>query len=349
MCFNSRVTSTIWDDIRGKWIIRVESDGVIKEDEADVLVNGSGILNKWRWPEIQGLQSFRGKLLHSASWDTTLDWTGKRVAIIGNGSSAIQILPKMQPTAGRIATYIRSPTWISASFAAELTPGGENFQYTADQKKNFRENPDDLLQLRKNIEHVFNQQFRTFLRDSPQQAGAYQEFKRNMEKRLNHDPSLCARLIPSWQVGCRRITPGEGYLEALRKPNVSTEFDPIEEVTETGIRTAKCTEEFDIIVCATGFDVSFSPSWELAGKDGIRLADQWRESPEAYFGICAPNMPNYFMFNGPNCPVGHGSLLAAMDSTAQWILRWCKKIATEHIKYASYPLLNIFSPASLDD
>ena len=332
MRFNSKVASTIWDDAKGKWNIKVECNGAIQEDEADVLVNGSGILNKWHWPEIQGIQSFQGKLVHSASWDQTLDWTNKRVAIIGNGSSAIQILPQMQSSAAKIVTYVRSATWIAANFAAEFTPDGKNFQYTEEQKKKLREDPEELFRLRKTIEHGFNKQFLTFLRHSPEQEAAYKSFRETMEKRLNYDPLLCEKLIPSWQVGCRRITPGDGYLEALQEPNASVQFNPIEEITEKGIRTSESMEEFDIIVCATGFNTTFSPSWDLAGKDGIRLADQWRENPEAYFGICAANMPNYFIFNGPNCPVGHGSLLAAMETTAEWVLRWCKKIAREDIK-----------------
>lgn len=221
----------------------------------------------------------------------TRPWIGQTSALqlSGNGSSAIQILPRIQPEAAKIVTYVRSATWISANFAAEFTPEGTNFQYTEDQKREFREDPEELLRLRKTVEHGFNQQFLTFLRDSRQQKAAYPEFKESMEKRLNHEPSLCEKLIPSWQVGCRRITPGDGYLEALQEPNVSVEFSPIDEITETGIRTSESAERFDIIVCATGFDVSFSPSWDLTGRDGIRLADQWRERPEAYFGICAPN------------------------------------------------------------
>ncbi|UPL03722.1 hypothetical protein LCI18_014656 [Fusarium solani-melongenae] len=261
-----------------KWKVEVNQNGTVIKDEADVLVNGSGILHKWRWPEIKGLDSFKGRRLHSAAWDTSLDWTGKRVAIIGN----------------------------------ELTPEGKNFQYTEEQRREFRENPEKLREMRKLIEHHFNQFFYALVVNTQQKAAA-KVFQDEMERRLNHDPNLCAKLIPDWKVGCRRLTPGEGYLEALQEPNV----------TETGIVAGNDSEEeFDILVCATGFDVSFTPFWEV-----------WRDDPEAYFGICAPNMPNYFIFNGPNCPVGHGSLLSVMDWTADYIMRWIKKISTGDIKY----------------
>ncbi|ODM22507.1 hypothetical protein SI65_00095 [Aspergillus cristatus] len=245
------------------------------EDTANILINGSGILNCWRWPDISGLHSFKETL---------------RVAIIGNGSSAIQILPQMQRTAKHIVTYIRNPTWISPSLATTNleSNGGQNITYTEEEKKRLRENPDELCTLRKTLEHELNSFF-------------------EMKRRLGGDKNahFYEKLIPKWTVGCRRWTPGDGYLEALTEPNVTIKMR---------------------------FDVSFSPFWELVGKDGIRLADQWKESPEAYFGICAPNMPNYFIFNGLNCPIGHGSALSPMDWMADYILRCCRKIATEDIR-----------------
>ncbi|GAD94127.1 hypothetical protein PVAR5_2748 [Paecilomyces variotii No. 5] len=332
--FNSRVVSTIWDDQSGSWKIKVQrQDGTIIEDTADVLINASGILNKWRWPDIKGLHSFQGKIVHSASWDPSLDWTGKRVAIIGNGSSAIQILPKMQPDAGSIVTYIRTPTWISANYASQFAAkDGKNFSYTEEQKKRLRENPEELFKLRHDIENSFNEFFYALLQDSPQQAASLDIYQRKMKERIGDNPELHEKLIPKWKVGCRRLTPGDGYLEALREPNVTVDTSGMQEITPTGIISKSREDDFDIIVCATGFDVSFSPFWEVIGKDGVSLAELWKEDPEAYFGICAPNMPNYFIINGPNSPVGHGSLISAMDWDAAWILKWCRKIATENIK-----------------
>jgi cation diffusion facilitator CzcD-associated flavoprotein CzcO len=333
--FNSKIISTVWNDVSAKWQVKVDQKGTVFDTEADILINGAGLLNKWQWPNIQGLHSFKGQLVHTARWDPDLNWEGKKVAIIGNGSSAIQILPELQPKAAKIVTYIRSPTWITANFMAQFTPEGKNFTYTEEERKRFRENPEELFKLRHTIEHEFNKFFYVLIANTPQQAGAAAVFKQQMEERLGHDPELCAKLIPDFNVGCRRLTPGDGYLEALQEPNVRIEFNPIDRVTETGIlaQGSKAEEEkFDIIICATGFDVSFSPFWDIVGKDGVRLADQWRDLPSAYFGTCAPNMPNYFIFNGPNCPIAHGSLLSAMNFAADYMMRWCRKIATEDIR-----------------
>jgi hypothetical protein len=259
--------------------------------------------------------------------DTSLDWTGKRVALIGNGSSAIQILPKVQPTAKTVMNYIRSPTWVAANFAADFTPEGKNFRYSEQQKQNFREHPEELLKLRKDIEHGYdphqvklnmnmhvdtdcdwvacsiNQLFLGLIKGTDRQLEANKMSKRIMQDRLNHDPELCAKLIPAFEFGCRRISPGEGYLEALQESNVGCCFDSIKQITENGIQTIDGQiAEYDIIICATGFDVSFSPFWKLVGRNGTDLAERWKNKPDAYFGMCAPEQPNYFIFNGPNCP-----------------------------------------------
>jgi len=295
--------------------------------------------------------------INRVSRDESCNWDGKRVGVIGNGSSAIQIVPQIQKTAEKLVNYIRSPTWISSNYAAQYTKDGRNFTYTEEQKRELREKPEELLKMRKSIEHgyvmlytlrhgrrcvtltnrdSFNQFFYALLNDSPQQLAVHEAFSKMMLDRLNGRKDLIEKLVPEWKVGCRRLTPGDGYLEALQEPNTRCDFDPIIRITEKGIETSNGVEEFDIIVAATGFDVSFKPSFELVGANGKRLDHEWADNPEAYFGTCAPGMPNYFIFNGPNCPVGHGSLLAVMEWTAQHMLRWAKKIATEDIGWVSH-------------
>lgn len=153
-----------------------------------------------------------------------------------------------------------------------------------------------------------------------------------MRQRLSENPHLIEKLIPKYDVGCRRLSPGDGYLESMQQPNARWCFESIEEITPSGIRTAVGEEVFDLIVCATGFDTSFIPGWELIGRDGRRLDKEWAATPEAYFALCTAAAPNYFMFAGPNCPIGHGSVPQMLAWSADYMLKWAQKIAREDIK-----------------
>lgn len=153
-----------------------------------------------------------------------------------------------------------------------------------------------------------------------------------MRSRLSKNPELVKTLIPTYEIGCRRVSPGEGYLEAIQENNARVTLSKINRITPNGIEADEGEEEFDLIVCATGFNNSFIPPWELVGRDGRRLAEEWKDKPEAYFATCAAGVPNYFIFGGPNYPVGHGSLPAALYFSAGYMLDWIEKIATEDIK-----------------
>ncbi|KAF7516141.1 hypothetical protein PCG10_002426 [Penicillium crustosum] len=150
--FNSRVTKTVWDDEAGKWKVEVNQGGTIMHDEADILVNASGFLNKTSWPDIEGLSSFKGKLLHTSIWDNTYDWSNKRVAVIGNGSSGIQCVAAMQPKVAQLVNFVRNPTWVSVNFCAEKTQNGGNFRYTEEEKAHFAEDTEAHFKYRRELE-----------------------------------------------------------------------------------------------------------------------------------------------------------------------------------------------------
>ncbi|KAL4724306.1 hypothetical protein ACLX1H_008919 [Fusarium chlamydosporum] len=330
--FQSKVTHATWDDALGKWGLKIRRDSEEIEDECDVLIDGSGFLNNWHWPDIPGLHDFKGEIVHTADWSPSTDVAGKRVAVIGNGSSGVQVLPHLQKTASQLTTYVRTPTWIFANYASELTKDGKNFFFTEEEKREFRDNPASLWEFRKEIEKSQDNFWNVFFKDTDAQKDALEKAYARMRERLGNDKELCQKLLPDYEYGCRRPTPGDGYLEALRQENARVTFDPIVKITESGIQTTKDHTDFDIIVCATGFDASFRRSWSVRGRNGFKLHDAWDNTPQAYFGVAAANMPNYFIFIGPNSPVGHGSLLDSVFCVAKWILKWCRKIATEDIK-----------------
>ncbi|CZR63758.1 related to monooxigenase [Phialocephala subalpina] len=330
---NSKVLETVWDDEVGKWKIKVEINGRVEEDEAHILVNGSGFLNKWKWPKIQGLEDFKGKLVHSANWDDTYNWEGKKVAVIGNGSSGLQVVPAMEPKVAKLTNYVRGPTWISINFCADKARDGKNFEYSEGEKKQFREDPKTHFALRKELEASVNGFFFGMKTGHPFQQGLEAACKQQMLDILKNHPDMSSKMIPGFHPGCRRLSPGDGYLEALQQKNASIVWSPIEAITEKGILTEdRKEEEFDMIVCATGFDTSFVPPWKLVGLDGATLDERWKVNPDAFFSVQVDSMPNYFIYNGPNAVISHGSVLSQVSWVSDYVLRWAKKIATQDIK-----------------
>ncbi|KUM62460.1 hypothetical protein ACN42_g4650 [Penicillium freii] len=284
--FDTKLVKSIWNEDRGKWALELTQNGTIIHDEADVLINGSGILNQWKMPDIAGLERC---LLESLS--TRLLGT-KHITKDGMGT---------------------------------------NFEYSGEEKAKFRDDPQAFLEYRKRVDCSVNTVYRLMLSGSEHNQMLFDAISGLMRQRLSENPELIDKLIPEFEIGCRRLSPGDGYLEALQQPNAEWCFEGIEEITKTGIRTAAGEEEFDLIVYATGFDTTFVPGWELVAREGRRLDVEWKKVPEAYFSICAGGIPNYFMFNGPNCPIGHGSVPQMISWTADYMLKWLK-IAWEDIK-----------------
>lgn len=180
--------------------------------------------------------------------------------------------------------------------------------------------------------------------------------KERMHASLINAPELEKQLTPSWVVGCRRLTPGDGYLEALQQENVRTEWTPIDRFTEKGILLkpeaegeAGSEDEFDLIVCATGFNTSFIPNWTQVGRNGSTMNEMWKEDPQALWSVHVVDQPNYFVINGPNIPISHGSVLAMMGWVCEHILRWTKKINRQDIQYVSCALspCPCFLPANI--
>lgn len=171
------------------------------------------------------------------------------------------------------------------------------------------------------------------MKDSAENKSVTEAARKQMTEKLQNQPEMCSKLIPEWSLGCRRITPGEGYLESLMRPNVQVVASGVTRATSDSVVTADGqTFKVDVIVCATGFDVSLKPKWRMVGRNGVDLNEQWDTEPESYLSVAARDMPNFFIFLGPNAVVGHGSLLEAVNWTAEYLLKWIRKVATENIK-----------------
>ncbi|KAF8645084.1 hypothetical protein AX16_008142 [Volvariella volvacea WC 439] len=324
-----QVVGAFWNEKKGYWRVDVRNleTGESLTDECHVLVNASGILNAWKWPKIPGLEKFKGPRMHTAQWDKDVDLRGKHVAVIGNGSSAVQLVPAIYPIVSKITTFFRSPTWVSRPVDLEFR------EFTEEERKTFATNPAAFLEYRKRLEIRYHGLFLVLNRDSKEQEAARTLITNQMKSALAGNRALQERLIPDWALGCRRVTPSAGYLQTLGKDNVEVVWGEVERITETGCIAGGNGDqhEFDILICATGFDTSFVPRFPVIGRDGRSLNQEWADEPKAYLGIAAAEFPNYFTFMGPNCPVGIGPLPRVSEVQADYMLKFINRLQTENI------------------
>ncbi|KAI0341446.1 putative flavin-binding monooxygenase [Trametopsis cervina] len=343
--FNHEIKGATWNEQDGKWklVVRQNDTGTEVEDEADVVVSATGFLNHWKWPAIDGLDTFEGKLTHSAKW--TLEsvedpvWNERRVAVIGGGSSGTQIVSQLQPHVAQLDNYVRSRTWISRPIGAMLLqqfPDGNtgNHTFTDEEKASFRKNPASYKALLLQIED-FNQSVHAGTLTG---TGVHQflgkVFEKGMRDKLASRPDIEEAIMPDFPVFCRRLTPGVGYLEALMSENASLVTQPIARITSTGIETTDGTHrEYDVIVAATGFDTTYVPRYPIIGQREVNLQDRWREHPKTYLGLAQDSFPNWFQMAGPNTTVATGSLLTVLEAQADYIVSCLRKIQRERIKW----------------
>lgn len=324
--FNSKVSGAKWDEDRAVWTVAIADKGTF---ECDILFNAGGILNNISQPKIKNLRSFKGPVLHTANWDENISLTGRRVAMIGAGASAFQCLPAILPSVDHVDIYIRTPSWISPP-AGGLLHEGRNHTYTAKEKARFDKDPKYSAETRKEIETIFNSQFKAFIRDSNEQHLVKAQIEKYMRDWIP-SPEMQEKLIPSFEVGCRRISPGEAYLEALQSPKVNAVFDAIDEVTEDGVTALGVHRPADLLVTATGFDTSFRPRFPILGQDA-NLVDLWKDIPISYFGVAVAGFPNYLTFLGPNSPAANGSVTGVLEATAEFFTALVKKVLQEGVR-----------------
>lgn len=291
--------------------------------------------SNWKWPDIPGIDTYKGKLMHTAQWDDSYDFTGRNIAVIGVGSSAVQVIPQLQKQVAHMTCFIRSGAWITDGGAAMkyAGPNGANKDYTDAEKALWAADPEEFLRYRKDVEQEVNARYRMYLKDETlqQQVRAFAE--KRMAERLAKKPELASLLTPKFALGCRRLTPGNGFLESLCEDNVSVVSAPIECIDAQGLVTADGRRaDVDAIVCATGFDVSLLPRFPFTGRGGADLRERWTNGPvEGYMSLMVPDFPNYFTFLGPSAPVAHGSLTQTIERCSIWMLKAISKMQAEGV------------------
>ncbi|PWN90695.1 cyclohexanone monooxygenase [Acaromyces ingoldii] len=331
-----KVIGMYWErDQEGMWSVDVEEVGTGNRTTslANVVLSCTGGLNEWKWPDVKGLNDFGGKLVHSANWDDGYDFEGKKVALIGGGSTGIQILPRLQKIAKQVDQYVRGPTWIGFPFLGEELDD----PFTDEERLRFISDPAEHLRYRQRLMGTLNSMHTFTISGSKMQTEGQALFAKNMEEKLaaSKNGDIIKQLKPSFPAGCRRLTPGPGYLEALTKDNVGFVGGGIGEIVKDGIVDGKGTKRsYDAIVCATGFNTSFTPRFPIVAR-GVSLGDKFRDFPRAYCSVSVDAMPNYFMSMGPNSAVGSGDLIIVIQTAVDYAVQCIAKLQSENYKSMS--------------
>ena len=300
------VSEARWDD--GGWTVVTTSGETY---QADAIIAATGVLHHPRFPEIAGLESFEGDCFHSAQWPDGVDLTGKRVAVVGNGSTGVQIVTALAGVAAHVDHFQRSPQWIMPV---------RDFAYTDEERDRFRADVSAIDAIRFDPEYVGNvRRFNNAIIDPQSEAMGYIEaiVRDNLEASVA-DPVLREKLRPDYRAACKRLIYSSSYYEKAQRPDVEIVRDAIQKIEPGGIRTQDgVLHEVDVLILATGFHADrFVRPAEIIGRDGVSLNTVWDRRPTAFKAISIPEFPNFFMLNGPTGPVGNFSLIEIAE--AQW-------------------------------
>ena len=307
ICFDTELESAQWDGDEALWRIETSTGSMT----ANFLVAGQGPLSEPALPKVPGLEDFEGTAFHSAQWDHDHDLTGKRVAVVGTGASAIQFVPEIQPKVGRLHVFQRTAPWVMPHRNRPLR-GWERTLY--------RLFPPAQLAMRAGI-YWARELFVLLFRHPPVNKLLEQLPLRHMRSQIE-DPDLQRKLTPEYSMGCKRILPADEWYPALAQPNVELVTGGVTEIRPHSIVAEDGTErEVDTIIFGTGFHVTDIPIADrVRGADGRTLADTWNGSMTAYKGTTVAGYPNLFFVVGPNTGLGHTSIVFMIESQVEYVL-----------------------------
>lgn len=312
---DTEVISAEWNASEATWTVTTAAGD---QHVADFVICATGVLHHPVIPDIPGLDDFTGPVVHTARWDDDLDCTGVKVAVIGTGSTGVQVVSALQPQAASVAHYVRSPQWILwAPMSLPQLPGSA--AVLARLPKLHKRLYDVLL---------WGSGILADITTRPSwRRSAVQAYARLSLRAQVHDPDLRSKLTPDYEPLCKRQVVSGTYYRAIQADNAALICDAITEVTPTGIRTADGQlRDTDVIVLATGFAAhNYMRPMRLIGRDGISIDEAWAKGPRAYRMTAIPGFPNLFTVLGPNSPTGSISLQFSAERTARYIAQWLER------------------------
>ncbi|OLT29445.1 4-hydroxyacetophenone monooxygenase [Actinomadura sp. CNU-125] len=315
--FGAAVESMEYDDAAKRWNVTL-AGGTVLTPKA--IVSGIGALHIPAFPELPGIERFQGTTFHSAEWNHDYDLTGKRVAVIGTGASAIQFVPQIAKRVEHLALFQRTPPWIQPK---------PDRSFPAPVRAAFEKVPGAARAFRDGIYWTLEARAVGFTLD-PRLSGPMEWLARRHIRRQIADPELRAKVTPDYTVGCKRVLLSNDYYPALTRPNVDVETSGVAEVREHSIVTADGREyEVDCIIYGTGFKVTDAlTELRVTGRDGVKLQELWADGIEAHRGTTIPGLPNFFMLLGPNTGLGHNSVVFMIEVQIQHVLS-CLRLVQE--------------------
>lgn len=302
------VASCDWDEAAARWTVTA-TDGRTWEAEAVVIATGQ--LHRLAYPRIPGLDDFEGESFHSADWNHDVELAGRRVAVVGTGASAVQFVPEIAKTVGKLHVFQRSGNWFMPR---------RNRPYPAVVKRAIRHVP-GLQSARRRFIYHYGESLTAMIRN-PKTLGRIGRARSAAFMRMQlRDPEVRAKAWPDYTFGCKRVLFSSKWLPALQRPNVELVTDAITGVTKTGVVTADGLErEVDVIIYGTGFRTTdFMLPMTVRGRDGVTLAETWDGGPHAHHGIAVPGFPSLFLMYGPNTNTSGGSIIVYLEAQAAYI------------------------------
>jgi cation diffusion facilitator CzcD-associated flavoprotein CzcO len=315
----TRFQEAIWDGSQGVWNATAGDEIRIR---ARVLVSGMGALHVPHYPELKGLDRFKGPAFHSSAWDHSVDLEGKNVAVIGTGASAIQFVPQIAPRVGKLHLFQRTPPWIIPRL---------DFAFSEKWKSRLRSIPITRWALRQFI--FWRQEFRVlgFLGNESIRKKAEAIALRHLAREIK-DPGVRAALTPNYQLGCKRVLVSDDFYPTLNRSNVELVTEGISEVCPHSIVTRDGAERpIDVLIYGTGFRAT-EPliGCRIVGKGGVEIHDAWGKRMSAYLGVTVAGFPNFFMLLGPNTGLGHNSVVLMIEAQVRHAMNCLKLMKREN-------------------
>ncbi len=313
--FDSEITRCEWID--GRWHVET-LDG--RTDLADFVITAVGVLHHPSLPPIDGMEKFEGALFHSARWDHGVDHRGRRLGVIGNGSTGVQIVSEVVDQVGSLTLFQRTPQWILP---------GANQPYSDEERARMRADPAALASLRAELTASFSNAFSNAVigAESDGMRGIEAVCLQNLEQSVG-DAALRERLRPDYRAACKRLIVADGFYAAIQRPNARLVSEAIEGFESRGVRTRDGQlHELDVIVLATGFEAHrFMRPMAVIGRDGRTIDEAWSPAPRAYRSVSLPDFPNFFMMVGPHSPIGNFSLIEISELQIGFILQLIEQV-----------------------